>query len=162
MIDWKKIRAEYINGGVSYRKLAEKHGVSFNTLKTRAKEEQWYDLRQQKDLMTTTKIVESLSDKDAEKVVDIIGVADKLLEKISEMLSAEVTNAQGIKNLTSALKDLKDVKGFKSELDKQEQEARIAKLRREAGLGDDEEDGGGVIVLPDATAPLIDEENVGE
>ena len=162
MIDWKKIRAEYINGGVSYRKLAEKHGVSFNTLKTRAKEEQWYDLRQQKDLKTTTKIVESLSDKDAEKVVDIIGVADKLLEKISEMLSAEVTNAQGIKNLTSALKDLKDVKGFKSELDKQEQEARIAKLRREAGLGDDEEDGGGVIVLPDATAPLIDEEDVGE
>ena len=119
-------------------------------------------MRQQKDLKTTTKIVESLSDKDAEKVVDIIGVADKLLEKISEMLSAEVTNAQGIKNLTSALKDLKDVKGFKSELDKQEQEARIAKLRREAGLGDDEEDGGGVIVLPDATAPLIDEEDVGE
>jgi transposase-like protein len=130
--DWKKIRAEYINGGVSYRKLAEKHGVSFNTLKNRAKEEQWYDLRQQKDLKTTTKIVESLSDKDAEKVVDIIGVADKLLEKIYEMLSTDVTNAQSIKSLTSALKDLKDVKGLKSEADVREQEARIAKLQREA------------------------------
>lgn len=162
MPDWKKIRAEYINGGVSYRKLAEKHGVSFNTLKNRAKEEQWYDLRQQKDLKTTTKIVESLSDKDAEKVVDIIGVADKLLEKIYEMLSTDVTNAQSIKSLTSALKDLKDVKGFKSGADIREQDARIAKLRREAGIGDDEEDGGGVIVLPDAIAPLIDEEDVGE
>ena len=130
-MDWHKIKAEYIAGGTSYRKLAEKHGVSFNTLKTHAVEEQWHKLRQQKDIKTTTKIVESLSDKDAEKAVDIVDVADRLLSKITEVLGV-VTTTQDIRHLTSALKDIKDIKGVKSEADIREQEARIAKLQREA------------------------------
>ena len=132
LLDWKRIKAEYIAGGTSYRKLAEKYGVSFNTLKTRAKEEQWYELRQQKDYKTTTKIVESLSDKDAEKAVDIIDVADKLLGKITELMDTMVIDTQSFKQLTSALKDLKEIKGYKSDADMREQEARIEKLRKEA------------------------------
>jgi transposase-like protein len=129
-VDWKKIKAEYIAGGTSYRKLAQKHGVSFNTLKTRAIEEQWFDLRQQKDNKTTTKIVETLSAKDADKAVNIIDVADKLLEKIV-IIADSVCDADSIKKLTSALKDLKDIKGIKSEADIREQEARIAKLQKD-------------------------------
>lgn len=136
-MDWKRIKAEYIAGGTSYRKLAKNYGISFNTLKTRAKEEQWYKLRQQKDHRTTTKIVESLSDKDAEKAVDIIDVADKLLGKISELMDTVALDTQSMKHLTSALKDLKDIKGFKSEADIREQEARIAKLRKDAEKEDD-------------------------
>ena len=137
-MDWKRIKAEYIAGGTSYRKLAEKYGVSFNTLKTHAVEEQWYKLQQQKDKKTTTKIVESLSDKDAEKAVDIIDVADKLLEQIEDMLSTTpITSTQSLKNITSALKDLKEIKGCKSDADMREQEARIAKLRKEAEREDD-------------------------
>ena len=136
-MDWKRIKAEYIAGGTSYRKLAEKYGVSFNTLKTRAKEEQWYELRQQKDHKTTTKIVETLSDKDAEKAVDIIDVADKLLGKLSELMETMVVDTQSFKQLTSALKDLKEIKGYKSDADMREQEARINKLRKEAEREDD-------------------------
>ena len=131
-MDWKRIKADYIAGGTSYRKLAEKYGVSFNTLKTRAKEEQWYKLRQQKEHRTTTKIVESLSDKDAEKAVDIIDVADKLLGKISELMDAVPLDTQSMKHLTSALKDLKEIKGFKSDADMREQEARIRNLEKQA------------------------------
>ena len=136
-MDWKRIKAEYIAGGTSYRKLAEKYGVSFNTLKTRAREEQWYELRQQKDHKTTTKIVETLSDNDAKKAVDIIDVADKLLDKIEELADTLVVDTQSLKQLTSALKDLKEIKGYKSEADMREQEARIDKLRREAEREDD-------------------------
>ena len=136
-MDWKRIKAEYIAGGTSYRKLAEKYGVSFNTLKTRAREEQWYELRQQKDHRTTTKIVETLSDNDAKKAVDIIDVADKLLDKIEELADTLVVDTQSLKQLTSALKDLKEIKGYKSEADMREQEARIDKLRREAEREDD-------------------------
>lgn len=135
-MDWKRIKAEYIAGGTSYRKLAEKYGVSFNTLKTHAVEEQWYKLRQQKDKRTTTKIVESLSDKDAEKAVDIIDVADKLLTKISELMDAIPLDTQSMKHLTSALKDLKEIKGFKSNADMREQEARIRNLERQAEAND--------------------------
>ena len=136
-MDWKRIKAEYIAGGTSYRKLAEKYGVSFNTLKRRAKEEQWYELRGQKEHKTTTKIVESLSDKDAEKAVDIIDVADKLLGKLSELMETMVVDTQSFKQLTSALKDLKEIKGYKSDADMREQEARINKLRKEAEREDD-------------------------
>ena len=140
-VDWKKIKAEYIAGGTSYRKLAQKHGVSFNTLKTRARDEEWYNLRQQKDNRTTTKIVESLSDKDAEKAVNIIDVADKLLTKISELMDDLIIDTQSMKHLTSALKDLKEIKGFKSDADMREQNARIRNLERqaEADSADDRE-----------------------
>lgn len=131
-MDWKRIKAEYIAGGISYRKLAEKYEVSFNTLKTRAKDEQWYKLRQQKEHKTTTKIVESLSDKDAEKAVNIIDVANKLLGKISELMDEVPLDTQSMKHLTSALKDLKEIKGFKSDADIREQEARIRNLERQA------------------------------
>lgn len=131
-MDWKEIKTEYIAGGISYRKLSEKHGVSFNTLKTRAKEEQWYELRQQKELRTTTKIVESLSDKDAEKAVDIIDVADKLLGKISKLIDTVNLDIKSMKHLSSALKDLKEIKGIKSDADIREQEARIKNLERQA------------------------------
>lgn len=131
-MDWNKIKAEYIAGGTSYRKLAEKHGVSFNTLKDIAVREGWNDLKQQAHNRATTKMVDVVSDKQAHKADKIIDVADKLLDNILEMLDGGVTNAQGIKSLTSALKDLKEIKGFKSEADMREQEARIKKLQKEA------------------------------
>ena len=45
-VDWKKIKSDYIAGGTSYRKLAEKYGVSFSTLKDIARKEKWTDLRE--------------------------------------------------------------------------------------------------------------------
>ena len=143
-MDWKKIKAEYIAGGTSYRKLAEKYKVSFNTLKTHAIEEEWYKLRQQANNKATTKMVETISTKEAEKAVDIIDVADKLLEKIGT-LAEMVADADSIKKLTSAIKDLKDIKGIKSDADICEQEARIAKLQKEAQ--EEEKDNGVTIVI---------------
>ena len=137
MADWKKIKAEYISGGTSYRKLCEKYGVSRTTLQRKAKEEKWLELRSQAEAKTETKIIEAVVEKETEKAIDIIDVADKLLDKIYEVIDAYLKNPQGIKNLTSALKDLKEIKGFKSDADMREQEARIAKLRREAEREDD-------------------------
>lgn len=135
-MDWNKIKAEYIAGGTSYRKLAEKYGISRSKLQARATKEKWVDLQSQTQAKTESKIVDSISDQESKKATNIIDVADKLLEKIYEMLDADVTNAQSIKSLTSALKDLKEVKGFKSEADIREQEARIAKLQKEAEADD--------------------------
>lgn len=131
MVEWTKIKAEYVAGGTSYRKLSVKYGVSFTTLQRKAKDEKWLELRRRKEDKTATKIVESISDKDAKKAVNIIDVADKLLGKIEE-LAGIVGDADSIKKLTSAIKDLKDIKGIKSDADMREQEARIAKLQREA------------------------------
>lgn len=140
-MDWKKIKTEYISGNISYRKLAEKHGVSFNTLKRHAVEEEWHKLRQQKDEKATTKIINSISEREAKKANKIIDVADKLLDKISAMIDkAEDYNTQNIKNLTSALKDLKEIKGYKTDVDLREQEARIANLERQAQAVEESKD----------------------
>ena len=132
-MDWKRIKAEYVAGGTSYRKLAEKYKVSLTTLQRIAKKENWIGLRQQAEDKADTKIVDSVSEKNANRASKIIDVADKLLDKISKTVdSMDVIDSQSLKHFTSALKDLKEIKGFKSDLDLKEQEARIAKLQREA------------------------------
>ena len=45
---------------------------------------------------------------------------------------SEYVDSQVIKQCTSALKDIKDIKGIKSDIDLREQEARIEKLRKDA------------------------------
>ena len=130
-MNWQKIKAEYIAGGTSYRKLAEKYNVPFGTLRRVAEREGWTQKRAQVAHKADTKMIESISDGVAEKAVDIIDVADRLLSKITDVIEC-VTTTQDIRHLTSALKDLKDIKGIKSEADIREQEARIAKLQKES------------------------------
>ena len=131
LVDWKRIKAEYIAGGVSLRRLSEKYGVSFSTIQKKSMEEKWSVLRKKSRRKAEEKIIDAFVSKEVKKATDIADVADKLLEKITEVLEV-VTTTQDIRHLTSALKDIKDIKGVKSEADIREQEARIAKLQREA------------------------------
>lgn len=135
-MDWKRIKAEYIAGGTSYRKLAEKYSVPFGTLRRVAQREGWTQKRTQVEHKTDTKMMEAISDDAAEKAVNIIDVADRLLDKISEFVEAipleSMASTQALKHLTSALKDLKEIKGFKTDADMREQEARIRNLERQA------------------------------
>ena len=133
MTDWNAIKAEYIRGGTSYRKLAVKFGVSFSTLRGYAEREKWTDLKAQAQQKADIKIVEIVGGQQASRSAKILDVADKLLNKISSTIDAmEVLDSQSLKHFTSALKDLKDIKGIKSDIDLKEQEARIAKLQKEA------------------------------
>ena len=130
---WKQIKSEYIAGGTSYRKLAEKYSVSFSTLKEIARKEKWTDLREQAQHKADTKFIDLIGEKQAVRSAKILDVADKLLDKISTTIdSIDIIDSQSIKHFTSALKDLKDIKGIKSDLDLKEQEARIAKLQKDA------------------------------
>ena len=137
-MDWKRIKAEYIAGGTSYRKLAEKYGVTLSALRNVAEKENWVELKAQAQHKSDTKLLEQISDDAAEKAINIIDVADKLLTKISEVIDM-VGTTQDIKHISSALRDLKEIKGIKSEADMREQEARIDKLRKEAEKNDGSE-----------------------
>lgn len=128
--NWKKIKAEYIRGGTSYRKLAEKYSVPYATLARTARIEKWCEQKNQSDIKANTIITDSIAEENASKALRINDVAEKLLDKIFEM--AECTlSTRNLKELTSALKDIKDIKNIKSELDMREQEARIKKLQKE-------------------------------
>jgi hypothetical protein len=80
-----------------------------------------------------TKVIEYNNDLRPDKPTkETIHEEEKLLEAKS------IVDRQGLKQIASALKDIKEVKMLRSELDKQEQEARIANLRRQ--VDKDEED----------------------
>lgn len=54
-VDWEKIKAEYLQGGTSQRKLAEKYGISYNTFKDRAIKEGWAKQREEVHRKSTAK-----------------------------------------------------------------------------------------------------------
>ena len=190
MADWQAIKTEYITTDTSYRKLAQKYGVSYQAICRRSKDEEWIAQHEQHMNKTVTKAIDKISNKKADKMARIDDLADKLLEKLEQAITEldlqlakhtdktktieynnyrrpdkptkevvheeekllevkSIVDRQGLKQIASALKDIKEVKMVRSELDRQEQEARIANLRKQtAGNGDDDDDETGVIILP--------------
>jgi hypothetical protein len=162
--DWNKIKAEYIAGGTSYRKLCEKYGLKLSELRSAAEREKWVELKAQAQHKTNTKLVNAVSNKNARIDDKYFKLVDMLLDKAEELiLTTPIWQPTGLKELATTMKYLKECKGVKSEADMREQEARIKKLEKEAQIGADEDDEGtGVLMLPEADAPLIDKEDGGE
>ena len=132
-MDWKKIKAEYVAGGTSYRKLCEKYGVSRTTLQRKAKEEKWCELRSQAEAKTAAKIVESVSDNSAETDKAFMRLVNKLFKKAEEVIDTMPKwSVYALKEMSVTMKNLKEIKGLKSADDIKEQRARIAKLQKEA------------------------------
>lgn len=140
-MDWKKAKAEYVAGGTSYRKLAEKYGESLSNIKRIAKNEDWVGLREQCKAKAATKIVEIESDKQAERMRRLLTVSDKLLEAVEDAVDKFqagelILEKSALKSLSGAIKDIKDIQHIKSQLDIEEQKARIAILKKQAESGD--------------------------
>lgn len=97
-IDWAAIRAEYIAGGISQRKLAAKYGVSFNTLKQKANVEKWADLRNDTYNKSTKKAQQKAADTVASNAVKLErarGLAiDKLIKALEAMPEAGGTHTR--------------------------------------------------------------------
>ena len=100
-----------------------------------------------------TKTIEYNNDRRPDKPTkEVVHEEEKLLEVKS------IVDRQGLKQIASALKDIKEVKMLRSELDKQEQEARIAALRQKSMTGDGDDDDTGVILLPPRIGEGADDE----
>ena len=141
-MDWKKLKAEYIKGGISYRKLSEKYGVPFGTLRNVAAKEKWRDLRDKTRIKTDTKLTEAVSDEQANRLHRLQKVTDDLLDQIEAIVtefkfSDLVMDKQSLRQITGALKDIKDIQSLKTPLDIEEQKARIANLQKQANKDDD-------------------------
>ena len=141
-MDWNAIRQDYITDeSSSYRKLAEKYGVSLTAIYNRGRDEKWVELRQQTKDKTIAKTVENISDEQSEIQADValsfndmtVSLAGKLEKAIAEVDPKDTT---GIRRLAASLCDLKLLIGYKSDADSREQEARIANLRRQAEKDD--------------------------
>lgn len=137
-VDWQAIKQEYITDpNTSYRRLAEKYGVSRVQIGNVGSEEGWVELRRKHLDKTLTKTINALGTAQAQRAARLQTVADKLLGKIEAAvdnfdMEALFMDKQALRQITGALKDIKDIQMIKSDADLREQEARIEKLRREA------------------------------
>ena len=133
MTEWEQVQSEYVRGA-SYRRLADKYGLSFSTLQKKGAAEGWTELRKKARIIAGEKIADAVGGEKANTVNLFDSIADKLLNMISDMISDEdyfFGSIGRLRDITVALKDLREIKGMKTELDLQEQMARIEKLRKE-------------------------------
>lgn len=138
-MDWNEIKTEYITTDTSYRKLAEKYGVSRGQIQRRATDENWPDLKSQFDTKTVSDAVNAMSKKFTARAKRLQDVTDKLLDKI-ELTIENIDgfkSSRAVKDVSDALKNVKDIMMVKSDLDTREQEARIANLQKQAEKDDD-------------------------
>ncbi len=138
MADWQAIKAEYITTDTSYRKLAKKYGLNYNTISERGKSEDWVEERNQYRAKTHSEIIDAIGDQQVDRAARIRTVADELLDKIEFMVEGADLTAKDVRALVASIKDLKEIQGVKSELDRREQEARIANLQKQAEKDDDQ------------------------
>ena len=146
-MDWQAIKTDYITDeSSSYRKLAKKYGISHNIIGARAVKEGWVEQKKQFQDKTLAKTLSAISTKQSQRASRLQSVTDKLLDKIEAAVdSFEMTDLlidrQALKQITGALKDIKDIQMIKSDADMREQDARIKNLERqaEADSADDKE-----------------------
>lgn len=137
-MDWTAARDEYIQGGVTYRQLAEKYSVPLRTLGKRAKAEDWVGLRQQVVDKSATLAADAAAQAKADMATRIYDSAGLMLDKVLDALQQDdAITPKDIRALTAAVKDIREIVGVKSAGDQAEQEARIAALRSKADRDDD-------------------------
>lgn len=118
-IDWNAIRSEYIGGGISQRKLAEKYGVPWPTLRDRASREKWQKNADAARNNAVTKAVQETASTAAENATIAAEVQRRLLLRLKRtearfpMDATEIKATEGgktviyrLRDLTSAYKDL--------------------------------------------------------
>jgi tRNA-dihydrouridine synthase len=130
--DWAKIEAEYITTETSYRRLAEKYRVDQATIARKAKKEDWVSKRQQHISTTQAKIIAADAQQKVDRASRLKSVADKLLDRVEDIVEYDQhLTASAIKNLSDALKNIKEAQMIRTAEDIEEQQARIAKLKKE-------------------------------
>ena len=92
-MSWRKIKAEYIAGGISQRALAEKYGISPGHLMNRASKEKWNDKRKAAESKALEKTEQKTAETVADNAVTLERIKTKILAKVEKMVDAYDTDA---------------------------------------------------------------------
>lgn len=79
-VDWQTIKTEYITTTTSYRKLCQKHGVSYTTLSNRALDEGWVNAREQYRAKTLSKTLEKSSNREASRLARLMDTTSRAID----------------------------------------------------------------------------------
>lgn len=91
---WEKLKSEYVSGSLSYRKLADKHGIPFSTLSDQARMGGWYTARKAYRDKVVKKTLQKIAVKQAQHSAKQI----QLLQDTADELVACINKAMKDKN----------------------------------------------------------------
>lgn len=144
-VNWRKIKAEYIAGGISQRALAEKYGVPTGTLRKRAHLEKWNTKRKVTEAKTEQKVSQKTADAIADNAVLLERAKTGLLRRVVDMIenypatsAAEVKTKQNGAILKYSMKDIAAVLSVLEDKTAKGQSADIEDLSPLAELLKDE------------------------
>lgn len=152
-MDWNRVRREYVSGSKSLRTLADEYSCSQSTLRKRAANEKWTEQRNDYRAKVEQKYMDMSVEQEVKRVERLHRLADDLMDKLdqaikelNEMCSVEHQDGEykvvrvpgvavdraGAKQISSSLKDVKDLLNVRDDLDRQEQQARIEHLKSQS------------------------------
>ena len=109
-VPWSKIRAEWLKGGTSYKKLGEKYGINAGTIRNRASNEGWGKAK----LQIADKVMTETRDRVARARVNhlekLMAANEALLDGLAQM-AAEI-QADPAKNLFDKTGSLRNAESF--------------------------------------------------
>lgn len=121
-VNWHKIHAEYVAGGISQRKLAQKYKIPWSTMQHRANREKWGEDKRNARTKVAEDAIQSAADAVANNAVLVAEIKRKGLETLNRLLdqfnelnctehrdiSKTSVDIKRLKDITAAFKDLTD------------------------------------------------------
>ena len=86
-VNWEQIKTEYITGDISQRKLAEKYGVPYSTLRDRAGKDTWFQQRKKSRQKVVSKSVQKVEEKQVRLATKELTLLDKIEQHLDRALS---------------------------------------------------------------------------
>ena len=87
-MSWRKIKAEYLAGGISQRALAEKYGISWGTFQKRTRKEKWTAARKKAEEKEVEKVCQKTAEAVADNAVLLEQIKTGILQKLAQMVEA--------------------------------------------------------------------------
>lgn len=85
-IDWNALQVEYVTGKLSLKKLAEKHGISENTLENRSRKEKWSEQRRKYRGNVTAKSIARASARETRRLSSLQSSASRMCAQIEKLM----------------------------------------------------------------------------
>ena len=145
--DWshlEEMRRDYL-GGSTLSEVARKYNVPRRSLSERATAAGWQKEKEEIQRETAEKSRRVAAEHAERTAISVMGVADRLLGVIASgvELGTMVTSPADVRAITAALKDLSEIKGDYSPLQREKMEAQIASLKAQTKAAERENDSGG-------------------
>ena len=129
--DWNLMMMDYVSHqDLSLRKIAEKYGVRFTTVKDKAKADSWFATKQEHQKKVRTKAAAKVATKNANELAGLVTASDYIEKAIlkafndpeyfkkhlvtqnlnEEQATLEILNTKAMKDMMRVIKDVEDVK----------------------------------------------------